>query len=101
MHQSFAATPAELEHYGADLTIWQQIAVLRAWAPLISFAQLWAQEADPYRKALLLSQACEWLAAKTNTKVDDQLVKLLAEAIRTPQGEQLVRFLLLLVEALR
>jgi hypothetical protein len=32
---AYEATPAELEQYGAGLNIWQQIALLQAWSPLI------------------------------------------------------------------
>lgn len=98
---AYEATPAELEKYGASLNIWQQLQLLSAWSPLIGFGQRFVNEADPYRKSLIVSEAAEWLASKTDAKADDQLVRHLAEILKTPQGEALVRFLLSQVEGIR
>lgn len=98
---SYEATPAELEQYGANLNIWQQIALLQAWAPLIGFGQRFVNAADPYAKAVVVSEACEWVASKTDATLDDQLVKHLAAILKTKEGEALVRFLLLTVESAR
>jgi hypothetical protein len=98
---NYEATPAELDKYGANLNIWQQLALLQAWAPLIGYAQRFVQTVDPYAKAVIISEAAEWVASKTDAKADDQLVKMLADILKTPQGEALVRFLLLQVEAVR
>lgn len=94
---SYEATPDELQKYGAGLSIWEQLRLLSAWAPLISFAQRFVQEVDPYRKGLVVAEAAEWVASKTDAQADDQLVRLLADVLKTQQGEQLVRFLLLQV----
>jgi hypothetical protein len=98
---SYEATPAELEQYGAGLNIWQQIALLQAWSPLIGYGQRLVNESDPYKKSIIVAEAAEWLASKTDAKADDQLVRLLGDIIRTPQGESLVRWALLQVEAAR
>lgn len=96
---AYEATPAELEKYGAGLNIWQQLALLQAWAPLIGFGQRFVQASDPYAKAIIVSEAAEWVASKTDARVDDQVVRLLADILKTKEGESLVRFLLLQVEA--
>jgi hypothetical protein len=98
---NYEATPAELEQYGANLNIWQQIALLQTWAPLIGYGQRLVNENDPYRKSLIVAEAAEWLASKTDAKLDDQLAKILGDIVRTPQGEALVRWCLLQVEAAR
>jgi hypothetical protein len=98
---NYEATPAEIEQYGANLNIWQQLALLQAWAPLIGYGQRFVQTVDPYAKAVIISEAAEWVASKTDAKADDQLVKRVADILKTPQGEALVRFLLLQVEAVR
>lgn len=98
---AYEATPAELEKYGANLSIWQQLALLQAWSPLIGYGQRLVNEADPYKKSLIVAEAAEWLASKTDAKADDQAVKLLADIVRTPQGEALVRWCLLQTEAMR
>lgn len=98
---AYEATPDELAKYGAGLSIWQQIALLQAWAPLIGYGQRFVNEADPYKKGLVVAEAAEWLASRTDAKADDQLVKLLADLLKSPQGEALVRWALLQVEAAR
>jgi hypothetical protein len=98
---AYEATPAELEQYGAGLNIWQQLQLLSAWSPLIGFGQRFVNTADPYAKAVIVSEAAEWMASKTDAKVDDQLVKLLGDIMKTPQGESLVRWCLLQTEAAR
>lgn len=98
---AYEATPEELAKYGAGLNIWQQLALLQAWAPLIGYGQRFIQTADPYAKAVVVSEAAEWVASKTDAKLDDQLVRYLADILKTPQGEALVRFLLTQAEAIR
>ena len=98
---AYEATPDELNQYGAGLSIWQQIALLQAWAPLIGYGQRFINELDPYKKGLVVAEAAEWLASRTDAKADDQLVKLLADLLKSPQGEALVRWALLQVEAAR
>jgi hypothetical protein len=98
---SYEATPAEIQQYGANLSIWQQLALLQAWSPLIGYGQRFINEADPYKRSLIVSEASEWLASKTNAQADDQLVRLLGDLLKTPQGENLVRWCLLQVEAVR
>ena len=97
----FGATPAEEQQYGASLNLWQSLMLLQRWSPLIGYGQRFVQEADPYRKSLIVSEACEWLASQTQAQADDQLVRLLGDVMKTPAGEQLVRWVLLQVEAIR
>lgn len=96
---NYEGTADEYAKFGPMMNIWQQLALLQAWSPLIGFGQRFVNEVDPYRKSLVVSDAAEWLASKTQAQVDDQLVRLLADILKTPQGEALVRFLLLQAEA--
>jgi hypothetical protein len=98
---SFEMTAQEAEQYGAGLSIWEKIALLNSFAPLIGYAQRFSQEADPFKRGLVVADACEWLASKTNSTADDELVKHIAAVLRTPEGEKLVRWCLLQVEALK
>jgi hypothetical protein len=98
---AFEMTASEQQEYGNKLSIWQQIQLLQAWAPLIGYGQRFVNEADPYKRSIVVSEAAEWLASKTNATADDQLVKLLADLLKTPQGEAIVRWFLLQVEAAR
>ena len=98
---NYEATPDELARYGANLSIWQQIALLQAWSPLLAYGQRFMAETDPYKRSIIVSEAGEWLATKTKSQVDDRIVSRLADVLRTPQGEALVRELLTLAEGLR
>jgi hypothetical protein len=98
---AFEMTASEQQEYGNKLSIWQQIQLLQAWAPLIGYGQRFVNEPDPYKRSIVVSEAAEWLASKTNATADDQLVKLLADLLKTKEGESLVRWCLLQVEAAR
>jgi hypothetical protein len=96
---NYQGTADEYAKFGPMLNIWQQLALLQAWAPLVGYGQRFVNEIDPYRKSLVVSDAAEWLASKTSAQVDDQLVRLFADILKTKEGEALVRFLLLQAEA--
>ena len=103
--QSYEATPAELDKYGANLNIWQQLALLQAWAPLLSYGQRFIGESDPYRKSVIVGEAAEWLAAQSvgaehRARQGAQGARL-ADVLKTPQGEALVREVVALVESIR
>lgn len=89
---AYEMTATEQQQYGTSLNIWQAIRLLQAWSPLISYGQQFMAESDPYRKGLIVSQAAEWLAAQTDSNVDDQLVRRLAAVARTKEGEDLIRY---------
>ena len=95
---NYEGTADEYAKFGPSLNIWQQLALLQAWAPLIGYGQRFVNEIDPYRKSLVVSDAAEWLASKTNAQADDQLVRLLADIMKTKEGEALVRWCLLQAE---
>jgi hypothetical protein len=95
---NYEATPAELDKYGANLNVWQQIQLLSAWSPLIGYGQRFVNEVDPYKRSIIVGEACEWLASKTKAVTDDQLVRLISDVLKTKEGEALVRFCLMQVE---
>lgn len=101
MPEMYGATPEELDRYGAGLNIWQQLALLQAWAPLIAYGQRFVNEPDAYRKSVIVSEAAEWVASKTQASIDDQLVRMLSDILRGKEGEALVRWFLLQAEAAR
>lgn len=95
---NYEGTADEYAKYGNTLSIWQQLALLQKWAPLIGYGQRFVNEADPYRRGLVVSDAAEWLASKTSSQTDDQLVRLLADVLKTKEGEALIRWCLLQAE---
>ena len=96
----FGATPAESQQYG-NLNLWQSLMLLQRWAPLIGYGQRFMGEPDPYRRSLIVADAVEWLASQTQAKADDELVTKLAAVLKTPAGEDLVRWVMQQVEAVR
>ena len=95
---NYTATADEYAKYGSNLNVWDQIRLLSQWAPLLSYGQAFVNAVDPYKKSLVVADAAEWIASKTEARVDDQLVRLLADILKTPQGEALVRWCLLKAE---
>jgi hypothetical protein len=95
---NYTATADEYAKYGNNLNVWEQLRLLSQWAPLLSYGQAFVNAVDPYKKSLVVADAAEWVASKTSAKVDDQLVRLLADILKTPQGEALVRWCLLKAE---
>ncbi len=96
----FGATPVEAQQYG-NLNLWQSLMLLQRWAPLIGYGQRFMAEADPYKRSLIVADAVEWLASQTQAKVDDELVTKLAAVLKTPAGEDFVRWVMSQVEAVR
>jgi hypothetical protein len=93
----FEMTATEEQQYGNSLTIWQALRLLQTWHPLVSYAQRFVNTIDPYGKTLIVAEAAEWLASKTDSELDDQLVRHVADVMKTTEGEMLVRFCLLQV----
>lgn len=91
---TYEMTASEQAEYGNSLNIWQALKLLQTWHPVISYGQRFVGTADPYQKSLIVAEVVEWLAAKTDATTDDQLVRHLAEVLKTKEGEQLVRFCL-------
>lgn len=87
-------TQSEINQYGASMSWLDQIKLFQEWLPLISFGQRFMLEPDEYVRTIIVADACEWVAHKTNTGIDDQVVTLIASIMKTQQGEALVRFLL-------
>ena len=98
---TYEMTPDEATKYGAGLSIWQQLALLQQWAPLIGYGQRLVNEPDTFKRSLVIADACEWLASKTSSPLDDELVRHLGDVLKTTQGEALVRWALLKVEEVR
>lgn len=91
---NYEGTADEYAKYGERLTIWQQLALLQKFAPLIGYAQRFASTPDPYQQGIVVADCAEWLASHTGSTLDDELVRHLAAVLRTPDGEKLVRWVL-------
>ena len=97
----FEMTAQEQAEYGNSLSIWQALRLLSAWQPLVGYGQRFLAETDPYRKTIIVAEGIEWVASRTDSGVDDELAKLVADILRTPQGEALVRWGVAKAETIR
>ena len=87
-------TPEELDQFGAGLSIWEQLRLFQEWSPLIGFAQRFTLEKDAYTRSVVVSEALEWVASKTRSQLDDELVSKVVAIAKTQQGEDLIRWAL-------
>lgn len=79
-------------------SIFEQLRLVQQWMPLLGFGQRYLAEADPHRRALVIGDIGEWLASKTENRLDDQIVRRIQAILRTPEGEALVRDLVAIGE---
>ena len=98
---TYEMTPEEAQQYGEGLSVWRQLALLQQWAPLIGYGQRLVNEPDTFKRSLVIADACEWLASKTSSPLDDELVRHVGNLLKTKEGEALVRWALLKVEEVR
>lgn len=84
----------------SQANIIDSVQLVREYWPLITLGRQVLAEGDAYKRALLVADAAEWLAARSRTKIDDEGVRLLNDVFRTPQGEQLIRWAIRKAEAL-
>ena len=86
--------------YGSNLSLWEKLRLIQEWAPVLTFAQAFLSAEDPHRKALVVTDCCEWLASKTGgTTVDDELVSHLSAVLRSKEGEAFLRWVVSKVQA--
>lgn len=98
---AFEMTAAEVQQYGDKLSIWEKLILIQSWAPLMTFGQRFVATPDPYARSIVVSECCEWLASKTDSGLDDELVKHLAAVLKTPEGENLVRWVIVKAQGIK
>jgi hypothetical protein len=85
----------------AQGNIIDQVRLVQEYWPLITIGRQALAESDPYKRAMIIADGVEWMAGKSRTGLDDEAVRLLTELLRTPQGEQLIRWALHKAEAIQ
>lgn len=85
----------------SEMSVWEKLRLLQEWYPLVTFIQAILATNDPHQKAVVVADACEWMASKSQTKVDDELVGHLSAILRSPQGESLLRWVLAKIEGVQ
>lgn len=72
--------------------------MLIEWAPALNMFTAIAAAKPGQERAVQVARLAEFLASKTDNKVDDQLVKLITDILLTPQAGALVDYLSQLVQ---
>lgn len=85
--------------YGSELSLWEKFRLIQEWAPILTFAQAFLAANDPHRKSLIVIDCADWLADKTHSKLDDELVSHLSALLRSKEGEEFLRWAVSKVQA--
>ena len=87
--------PEARDEFGAyDLSWWDTLQMVQQLMPLVGYAQKLLNEPDTYKKGIVIGDALEWLASRSKTQVDDELVKLVGDVVKTKEGEALIRWII-------
>jgi len=76
------------------MNLFEKLKLLAEWSPLISYMQRFAEEDDIHSKAVIVTEAAEWIASRTDLEWDDELVEHVADILRSEEGEALIRWIL-------
>lgn len=69
------------------------VRTLVEWAPLLGYARRLSAAVDDPGRADAIADAIEWLASRTGNRMDDELARLVAAVLHTPQGAALARWI--------
>lgn len=78
----------------------EKLRVLVEWSPLIGMVSEISAAKTPLDRALKVSNALRWLARKTDTPVDDEMIVLLEAILRTTEGQAFFDYMVKLGESL-
>ena len=76
------------------MNIFEKLRLLAEWSPLLTYMQTLAAEDDIHAKAVIVAEALEWVATRTEIEWDDELVEHVADIIRSEEGEAFIRWIL-------
>lgn len=82
------------------LPVVDQLILLHRWSPLLGYLRRLSATLDARERAEVIAEMLEWLAAKTGTPFDDRLASRVGSVLRTPEGVELVREIVAIVDAI-
>lgn len=74
-------------------SITNNIKLLIEWAPILSIMSAIGAAKQGQEQALQVAKLAEFLASKTQTKIDDELVRVISAILLTAEGAALVAYL--------
>ena len=76
------------------MNIFEKLRLLAEWSPLLTYMQTLAAEDDIHAKAVIVAEALEWVATRTEIEWDDELASHVSDIIVSEEGEEFVRWIL-------
>jgi len=76
------------------MNIFEKLRLLAEWSPLLTYMQTLAAEDDIHAKAVIVADALEWVAARTEIEWDDELASHMSDILVSEEGEAFVRWIL-------
>lgn len=80
------------------MPVTQNIRLLIEWSPVLNLLSAIASSSTAQERAVAVARLGEFLASKTETKIDDRLVRVITDILLTPQGAALLEYLTALVD---
>jgi hypothetical protein len=82
------------ERRSRTMNLFEKLRLLAEWSPLLTFAQQLAGEDDMHAKAVIVTEAMEWVASRTEVEWDDELASHISDILVSEEGEAFVRWIL-------
>ena len=76
------------------MNIFEKLRLLAEWSPLLKYMQTLAAEDDIHAKAVIVAEALEWVATRTEIEWDDELASHVSDILVSEEGEAFVRWIL-------
>lgn len=76
------------------MNIFEKLRLLAEWSPLLTYMQTLAAEDDIHAKAVIVAEALEWVATRTDVEWDDELASHVSDILVSEEGEAFVRWIL-------
>jgi hypothetical protein len=76
------------------MNIFEKLRLLAEWSPLLTYMQTLAAEDDIHAKAVIVAEALEWVATRTEYEWDDELASHMSDILVSEEGEAFVRWIL-------
>jgi hypothetical protein len=76
------------------MNIFEKLRLLAEWSPLLTYMQTLAAEDDIHAKAVIVAEALEWVATRTQIEWDDELASHVSDILVSEEGEAFVRWIL-------
>jgi hypothetical protein len=76
------------------MNIFEKLRLLAEWSPLLTYMQTLAAEDDMHAKAVIVAEALEWVATRTQIEWDDELASHVSDILVSEEGEAFVRWIL-------